>query len=161
MAPKLTLGIKHVANTPKWLAITMLSVFFGCSAAYGIIEHKGPVESMWWAVVTGATVGYGDQYPATTAGRFVGAVLIVSFFWLAIFAGAQITANLVADPHIFTDEEQKEMQGRLKTIETMLGELLSGDLQPVEHRIIINSISDLSNEDLRTIIKAHDVINKA
>ncbi|WP_421735388.1 ion transporter [Cellulomonas sp.] len=34
-------------------------------------------DSLWYTVVTISTVGYGDQYPVTTAGRIVGAIIIV------------------------------------------------------------------------------------
>ena len=33
-------------------------------------------ESLWWAVVTVATVGYGDFYPVTSGGRLVDAILM-------------------------------------------------------------------------------------
>ncbi len=35
-------------------------------------------DAMWWASVTICTVGYGDRFPITTEGRFVGVGLMVS-----------------------------------------------------------------------------------
>ena len=34
-------------------------------------------DALWYTIVTISTVGYGDQYPVTNAGRIVGAVIIV------------------------------------------------------------------------------------
>jgi len=38
--------------------------------------HTG-IDALWWNIVTLATVGYGDKYPVTTAGRVVGVIVIV------------------------------------------------------------------------------------
>jgi len=35
------------------------------------------LDALWWNVVTLATVGYGDKYPVTTAGRAIGVIVIV------------------------------------------------------------------------------------
>ena len=34
-------------------------------------------DALWYTIVTISTVGYGDQYPVTTGGRILGAVIIV------------------------------------------------------------------------------------
>lgn len=35
-------------------------------------------DALWWAVSTVATVGYGDHYPVTTAGRAIGIALMIA-----------------------------------------------------------------------------------
>lgn len=109
-----------IASTPKRLGIALAVVFFGCSFAYMLVEHKGPIESMWWAIVTGSTVGYGDFYPESTAGRGVGAVLIISMAVLLICVGANLTARLIPDPNQFTHEEQQELFETLRRQEAAL-----------------------------------------
>lgn len=48
------------------------------------VEHAAPganittaSDALWYTIVTISTVGYGDQYPVTNAGRVVGVVIIV------------------------------------------------------------------------------------
>lgn len=61
-------------------------------------EHFGSIPaSMWWAVVTLTTVGYGDVYPITPLGRTVGSIIAtlgIGLFALptAILGGAFMDA---------------------------------------------------------------------
>ena len=54
---------------------SMLVVIAEQSAPGANIRTGG--DALWWAVVTIATVGYGDRYPVTAAGRLIGVVMIV------------------------------------------------------------------------------------
>ena len=38
---------------------------------------KTGIDALWWSIVTLSTVGYGDKYPVTTAGRVLGVIVIV------------------------------------------------------------------------------------
>lgn len=44
--------------------------------------HGGNIQTfgdaLWWAIVTMSTVGYGDKFPVTTEGRFVGVGLMLA-----------------------------------------------------------------------------------
>ena len=67
-------------------------------------------DGLWWAVVTIATVGYGDVVPGTSSGRMVGYVLIVfGFVLLSVFTG------LIAS--LFVEDKLKGAKG-LKQIKT-------------------------------------------
>src|SRR5690606_3037556 len=39
---------------------------------------QSPSDAIWWSYVTITTVGYGDRFPTTNWGRFVGVLLMTS-----------------------------------------------------------------------------------
>ena len=74
-------------------------------ASYGIyqFEHEAQPEafqsvfhSLWWAVETLTTVGYGDVYPVTAGGRFF-ASLVVLFGLAVVAAPAGIIASALTE----------------------------------------------------------------
>ncbi len=54
-----------------------------------------PWVSIWWAIVTVATVGYGDNYPVTVAGRVVASfIMAIGILTLAVVT-AQVSSSFV------------------------------------------------------------------
>jgi voltage-gated potassium channel len=90
------------------LLIIMIVVLGSASLGLLVEEgHGGPIDSfgdaLWWAVSTVTTVGYGDVFPTTAAGRGISVFLMVA----GITLFGLLTANIAA---IFI-ERSGEQQG--------------------------------------------------
>ena len=86
-------------------AVIFILLIMIVMAAAGIYVVEGSVQpevfssipaSMWWAVVTLTTVGYGDVTPITPLGRFLGALITILGVGLAALP-AGILANGLAN----------------------------------------------------------------
>jgi voltage-gated potassium channel len=78
--------------------MAVIVLVISSSALYAVEHEAQPVkfgsipDAMWWAVVTLATVGYGDVYPVTPLGKFVNAIVALSAIGLfALPAGILAT----------------------------------------------------------------------
>ena len=107
-----------IANRPLYLSIAATVILFLGGMGYMIAEEgAGPINSMWWAIVTASTVGYGDAYPETTFGRGVAAVMIVAMVTVIIpMITASFTSKLIVDRDVFTHEEQEQIKNTLIAI---------------------------------------------
>lgn len=81
--------------------ILLIMIIIAAAGVY-VVENKAQPEvfssipaSMWWAVVTLTTVGYGDVTPITPLGRFLGALITILGVGLAALP-AGILANGLA-----------------------------------------------------------------
>ncbi|WP_419631894.1 ion transporter, partial [Thiolapillus sp.] len=72
-------------------------------------QFKSVFHSLWWAVVTLTTVGYGDIYPVTVGGRiFTFIVLMVGLGIVAVPAGLVASALSQAHSEENTDKVEKD-----------------------------------------------------
>ena len=83
------------------LAITFSIIFFGAVVIFfveGYYSQKGIAglfDAFWWAVVTIATVGYGDIVPKTILGKMAGLIIIFSGPALLSLVTASVASILV------------------------------------------------------------------
>lgn len=133
--------------------VFILSIMIVMAAAcVYVVESKAQPDvftsipaSMWWAVVTLTTVGYGDVTPITPLGRFLGAIITVLGVGLAALP-AGILANGLAN----------ELEQRKQHLELKFRELL----QNLEIDLItdVDKIEDIRKDVGLTVEQTRDMI---
>ncbi|MES3037689.1 MAG: ion channel [Bdellovibrionota bacterium] len=101
-----------------------LLIATGAVGLYFIEKDHNPniqtlLDTLWWAVSTVTTVGYGDVSPITTMGKIIGIILMIvgtALFWsyTALFADALIS------------EEIEDFESEIRAIERKLKALTEG-----------------------------------
>ncbi len=109
-------------DTVRELLLWYVLIVFVTGSVYMIAEHKSLLDSLWWAVVTAMTVGYGDTYPTTIVGRVDAVVLmhIVPLILLPLIT-ARLASTLIVNNDAFTHEEQEEIRVGIREIREHLG----------------------------------------
>lgn len=80
-------------------------------------------DGWWWSLITLATVGYGDRFPVTPEGRFIGAVIVITGIALLGTISAFL-ASFLMDPSGRRDEEiLKDTEKANATIYDLLSEV--------------------------------------
>jgi len=80
------------------LATAVAIVLIG-AGLFSLVEHLSYGVSLYWAITTATTVGYGDVTPHTTAGRVIAAGVMLTTIPLvaavfALLAGASVLARM-------------------------------------------------------------------
>ena len=102
------------------LALYLIVVLVG-AGVFCIAEEKPFWDSLWWAVVTAMTVGYGDFAPVTVAGRIAGVVVMhaVPLFIIPLVI-VRLLATFVSDQNQFSHAEQEQIKSDLAKIKQAL-----------------------------------------
>jgi voltage-gated potassium channel len=84
-------------------------------------DIQTPEDAVWWSFVTLTTVGYGDEVPSTTKGRFIGFVLMAGgLVLLAVFTGYAVS---YFNPRAAKQEEiLEELRDEMAEIKQLLRE---------------------------------------
>ena len=118
------------ASGPQLIMSVVLCFFVMLFSAIIMYEVENPVQpeqfpnvlaSLWWAMCTITTVGYGDIYPITSIGRFLASVIslvgigIIAIPTGIIAAGFNQVINRGENNDIehMTDDELLAMQGKI------------------------------------------------
>ena len=118
-------GVVWLANSPRTLLIAYTILIVVCGSLYNRFERDTSIgDSIWWAVVTASTVGYGDISPESWQARIMAGLLISIMVLLVIpLITAHFASKLIVDTDAFRHEEQEELKTNLRRVRTLLEEL--------------------------------------
>lgn len=100
------------------IAIIVLSALL-----FSVFEHQSLSDSLWWAITTATTVGYGDDTPHTAVGKIIAVGLMfggIGFIGLLTSTITDFFTNQASQTITSTDDQnQTELRQLLTKIDTL------------------------------------------
>jgi voltage-gated potassium channel len=103
-----------------YMALLTVLVALGLGGVFALVEGGRLADGLWWAIVTLTTVGYGDVYPVTGAGRAAASVLMLLGIGFMAFITASVAAYFVGEEEADLAGELRGLRERLDRIEQLL-----------------------------------------
>lgn len=120
---KQLLNNKHETTLASILLLMVILLTAGSSMML-FIEGQSPEaniqdggDAMWWALVTISTVGYGDHYPVTDAGRILAAGLIICGVGLFGMISGLVTSMITSPTKTQTSRSENKERLLLELVE--------------------------------------------
>lgn len=88
---------------------------------------RSVADGLWWAIATVTTIGYGDRYPVTPAGRGLAVVLMLVGVGIFGYLAAALASFFLERGQGGASDEMSEVIQRLTRIEDALARSGSGD----------------------------------
>lgn len=109
--------IKNSLDSAKELLIIYIVSATLVSILFSVFEGRDIFNSYWWTFITGLTIGYGDIYPATIAGKVLAIVWahFMAFIFIPVAVG-YVVVNMIKNKDEWTDKEQREMMSILRDL---------------------------------------------
>jgi len=113
-------------------AIAMLEIgallILNAESASPQANIQSGIDALWWNIVTLSTVGYGDKYPVTTAGRVIGVIAIV--VGVGLFSAlTSFLAQWFLKPHTTGDQPQASNDVEIQSLNQLTALLRTYDVQ--------------------------------
>ena len=126
------------------------------------VEFDSLINSIWWAIVTMTTVGYGSQEPITLGGRFVGGFVIFSgIIMVAILTGLVSSLYVTRKLREGKGLEKQNMENHIilcgwnSNAESVLNSILELSQEPLG--VIL--VNELSQDQIETILPKYEEHN--
>jgi voltage-gated potassium channel len=115
------------------LAVVLVVILVVTVGSIVIVLIEAPVEganiktgsdAVWWAIVTVATVGYGDRFPVTDEGRLIGTLMIVMGVSLFSVLTSYIATQFMARRKGTGPSETELLRQEVAELRSMMAQLV-------------------------------------
>lgn len=107
---------------PLVIAVSSVSIYEVETGVKGA-NIKTFNDSVWWAITTMSTVGYGDKYPITNAGKVIATLTIIAGVSLIGMLTAEIAVIFIGSRAEEEDNDKENVEVLMVKLESMEQEI--------------------------------------